>query len=62
MTLPYKKTKCIIKRNNIKNNADVICLNCFHSFRTKDKLQLHEKICKYHDHCNVKGLKKTIKY
>ena len=41
------------------------CLNCFHSYRTKNKLQSHKKICKNHDYCHVEMPTKdnnTIKY
>ena len=27
------------------------CLNCFHSYRTKDKLKKHKNVCKNHDYC-----------
>ena len=27
------------------------CLNCFHSYRTKNKLEAHKKICENHDCC-----------
>ena len=41
------------------------CLNCFHSYRTKSRLEPHKKICKNHDYCHVempiKG-NNTIKY
>ena len=41
------------------------CLNCFHSYRTKNKLEAHKKICENHDSCHVempiKG-NNTIKY
>ena len=41
------------------------CLNCFHSYRTKNKLEAHNKICENHDYCHVempiKG-NNTIKY
>ena len=37
-----------------KHNRDFYCLNCFHSYRTKNKLIRHEKICKDHDFCYVK--------
>ena len=33
---------------------DFICLNCFHSYTTKEKKRKHEKICKDHDFCHVK--------
>ena len=35
------------------NNSDFYCLNCFHAYRTKNKLEAHEKICKNRDYCNV---------
>ena len=41
------------------------CLNCFHSYRTKSKLEAHKKICENHDYCHVEMLIKgnnTIKY
>ena len=34
-------------------NADFYCLNCFHSFRTKNVLKKHENVCKDHDYCFV---------
>ena len=41
------------------------CLNCFHSYRTKNKLEAHKKISENHDYCQVeipiKG-NNTIKY
>ena len=33
--------------------GDFYCLNCFHSFKTKDKLKQHENECKDHDYCHV---------
>ena len=35
------------------HNADFYCLNCFHSYRTKNKLEAHKKICENHDYCHV---------
>ena len=35
------------------NNGDFYCLNCFHAYRTKNKLETHKKICENHDYCNV---------
>ena len=29
------------------------CLNCFHSYRTKNKLETHKTICENHDYCLV---------
>ena len=39
--------------NNIKNNGDFCCLNCLLSFGTKNKLELHKKVCENKDFCNV---------
>ena len=36
-----------------KCNWDFYCLNCLHSYRTKNKLKKHEKICKSYDYCYV---------
>ena len=33
-----------IKRNDFENNGDFYCLNCFHSFRTYNKLKSQEKV------------------
>ena len=28
-------------------------MNCLHSFRTKNKLELHKRVCENKDFCNV---------
>ena len=33
---------------------DFYCLNCFHYYRTENKLESHKKICENHDYCHVK--------
>ena len=35
------------------HKEDFYCLNCFHSYRTKNKLEAHKKICEDHNYCNV---------
>ena len=35
------------------NIGDFYCLNCFHEYRTKNKLEKHKKICENHDYCHV---------
>ena len=32
---------------------DFNCLNCFHSFRTENKLKSHEKVCKNKDFSGI---------
>ena len=54
MALPWsQKTISIIKRNYIKNNGYFYCMNCFHSFKTKTKLESHKRVCENKDFCNV---------
>ena len=36
------------------NNGDFYCLNCFHSYRTINKLKKkHERVCNNHDYCHI---------
>ena len=42
-----KKLSDLLREIISKKNNDFYCLNCFHSFRTKSKLELH-KLIKYH--------------
>ena len=35
------------------HKEDFYCLNCFHSYRTENKLEAHKKICENHDYCHV---------
>ena len=39
-----------IKSNN---HGDFYCLNCFHSYRTEDKLKTHELVCNDHHHGKI---------
>ena len=35
------------------HNIDYHCLNCFNSYRTENKLNVHKKICENHEYCNI---------
>ena len=35
------------------NNGDFYCLNCFHAYRTRHKLEKHRNICENRDYCQV---------
>ena len=48
-----------------KKFRDFHCLNCFHSYSTKNKLKKHERVCNDHDYCYVEMSNednKTLKY
>ena len=35
------------------HKEDYYCLNCFHSYRTKNKLDAHKKVCENHKYCHI---------
>ena len=41
-----KKLSALLRGITSKNNGDSDCLNCFHSFRTENKLKKHYNVCK----------------
>ena len=40
----------MLKRISSSNNGDFYCLNCFHSYRTLNKLKKHDRVCNNHDY------------
>ena len=44
--LAVKKLSVLLRGIASKNNGDFYCLNCLHSFRTKNKLESHKKYVK----------------
>ena len=51
--LVVKKISGLLKGITSTHEKDFYCLNCLHSYRTKNKLELHKKICENHDYCHV---------
>ena len=51
--LAVKKLSALLIMITSNNNGDFYCLNCLHSFRTKNKLESHKKACKNKHFCNV---------
>ena len=43
----------LLRGKTFKHHGDFYCLNCFHSFATKIKLQSHKRVCENKDFCNV---------
>ena len=63
--LVVKSLSGLLKGITSNHKEDFYCLNCFHSYRTKNKLEAHEKICENCDYCCVEMPTKdnnTIKY
>ena len=56
-----EKWHCLVVKNlsgllrgvTSNHHGDFYCLNCFHPYSTKNKLEAHKKICENHDRCHV---------
>ena len=48
-----KSLSALLRGISSSNNGDFYCLNCFHSYRTLNKLKKHERVCNNHDYCHV---------
>ena len=51
--IAVKRLSGLLRGVTCNNNGDFYCLNCFHAYRTKNKLETHKKICENHDYCHV---------
>ena len=51
--LAVKEVSASLSGITSKYFGDFYCLNYRHSFRTKNKLEFHEKVCKNKHFCNV---------
>ena len=48
--LAVKKLSASFSKITSKRDGDFYCLNCFHSFRTENKLKKHKNVSKNHDY------------
>ena len=63
--LTVKNLPELLKGITSTHKEDFYCLNCFHSYRTKNKLEAHKKICENNKYYHVEMPTKdnnTIKY
>ena len=51
--LVVKNLPGLLKGITSNHNEDFYGLNCFHSYRTKNKLEEHKKICENHNYCHI---------
>ena len=49
--LTVKRLSALLKGISSNHVGDFYCLNCFHSYRTKNKLKKHKRVCNNHDYC-----------
>ena len=51
--LAVKSLSRLLRDITSNHDGDYYCLNCFHSYRTENKLNAHNKVCENHDYCNI---------
>ena len=51
--LAVRSLSALLRGISSSNNGDFYCLNCFHSYRTLNKLKKHERVCNNHDYCHI---------
>ena len=62
--LKVRSLSALLKGITSKHKGDFYCLNCFHSYRTKEALEKHIRVCEDKDYCYIEMLKKgaSLKY
>ena len=63
--LAVKSIYGLLRGITSNHNGDFHCLNCLHSYTTKEKLRKHERICYDRNFCELKMSdenKKILKY
>ena len=51
--LTVKNLPGLLRGITSSHKEDFYCLNCFCPYRTRNKLEVHKKICENHDYCNI---------
>ena len=51
--LAVKSLSSLLRGITSNHHGDFYCLNCFHSYRTHNKLKKHERVCKNHANCRA---------
>ena len=59
--LAVKSSPALFRGITSSHYGDFYCLNCFHSYRTLNKLERHERMCNNHDYCRIDMPKENAK-
>ena len=51
--LVVKSLSRLLRGITSNHDGDYYCLNCFHSYRTENKLNVHKKVCENHNYCKI---------
>ena len=54
--LAVKNLSRVLKGITSNHDGDYYCLNCFHFYRTKNKLNFHKKVCENRNYCKIQML------
>ena len=62
--LTVRSLSALLKGITSNRDGDSYCLNCFHSYRAKEALEKHRKVCENKDYCYVEMSKEgtILKY
>ena len=52
--LAIKSLPTLLRGITSNHHRDFYCLNCFHSYRTLNKLKRHERVYNNHDYCRIR--------
>ena len=59
--LDVKSLSTLLRGISLSNNEEFYCLNCFHSYRTLNKLKKLERVCNNHDYTIMETCQKKVK-
>ena len=51
--LAVKSLSRLLRGITSNHDGDYYCLNCFHSYRTENKLNAHKKVCENNKYCKI---------
>ena len=51
--LAVKSLSRLLRGITSNHDGDYYCFNCFHSYRTENKLNAHKKVCENNEYCNI---------
>ena len=51
--LAVKSLSRLLSGISSNHDGDYYCLNCFHSYRTENKLNVHKKVCENNKYCKI---------
>ena len=54
--LAVKSLPRLLRSINSNHDGYYYCLNCFHSYRTENKLNVHKKVCENRNYCKIEVL------